>query len=190
MNRHVGAVNVVRFTADGSYCLTGADDRTVKLWNPHKLDPSQQAQGGTGSSYEGAHGYRVLDVAPTKDKSRFASCGDDRTVFVWDVASGATIRRIQAHGDKTNAVRFNDDGTVLVTASYDRSVKCWDMRQGCRDPIQSMQDFKDSVTCLALTDGAILAGSVDGTVRTYDLRKGVTHTDNLVCGRGIVSLDL
>ena len=35
------AVNAVRFTTDGNYCMTASDDRSVKLWNPHKDDPSK-----------------------------------------------------------------------------------------------------------------------------------------------------
>jgi mitogen-activated protein kinase organizer 1 len=38
--------------------------------------------------YAGPHGHEVLDVAIAKDNASFASCGGDRTVFLWDVASG------------------------------------------------------------------------------------------------------
>ena len=38
----IGSVNAVRFTHDGNYCMTASDDRTVKLWNPHKDDPSKR----------------------------------------------------------------------------------------------------------------------------------------------------
>ena len=38
----IGSVNAVRFTHDGNYCMTASEDRTVKLWNPHKDDPSKR----------------------------------------------------------------------------------------------------------------------------------------------------
>jgi mitogen-activated protein kinase organizer 1 len=177
---HEGAVNAVRLTEDGNYCMTCSDDRTIKLFNPHKQDPSKSEQSALLiKSYEGAHGYAVLDASIAKDKTKFASCGEDRTCYIWDVATAQTIRRIQAHSHKINAVAFNNDATVLFSASYDQTVKCWDMRTINRDPIQIMSDFKDSVTCLARTDFAILAGCVDGNVRIYDLRKGQLQTDNL-----------
>lgn len=180
IDNHVGSVNVVRLTNDGNYCMTGSDDRTIKLFNPHKQDPSKEETSALLiKTYEGAHGYSVLDVAIAKDKTKFASCGEDRTFYIWDVGSGQTIRRIQAHNHKINAVQLNNDTTVLITASYDQTVKCWDMRTSNRDPIQVMQDFKDSVTCLARTDNAIIAGSVDGNIRIYDLRKGQLQSDNL-----------
>ena len=55
-------------------------------------------------SYTGAHGYGVLDVAISSDKSKFCSAGVDKTCFLWDVASGKVIRRIQAHVHTINAV--------------------------------------------------------------------------------------
>ena len=39
---HEGAVLAVRFNADGNYLLTCGQDRTLRLWNPHK--------GGCGSN--------------------------------------------------------------------------------------------------------------------------------------------
>jgi len=102
---HHGSINVVRLTSDGQYCMTGSNDRTIKLWNPHKNDPSQiifktnQTTTTDTSinpllikSYDGVHGYSVLDIAISKDKSRFGSCGEDRSCYLWDVMSGNTIR--------------------------------------------------------------------------------------------------
>jgi mitogen-activated protein kinase organizer 1 len=42
-----------------------------------------------------------------------------------------------------------------------------------------MKDFKDSVSSIAQTEFSIIAGCIDGNVRTYDLRKGHLQTDNL-----------
>jgi len=35
-----GPIHIVRFTADGKYCITGSNDRTVRLWNPTRIDPA------------------------------------------------------------------------------------------------------------------------------------------------------
>lgn len=182
LDGHVGAIHAVRLTNDGAYCLTASADRTLKLWNPHKSDPSKSGSADQAlciQTYTGAHGYPVLDVAVAQDKSKFLSAGEDRACFLWDVASSRVVRRIQAHSQRTNAVMFNQYDTVAFTASYDGTVKCWDLRSASRDPIQTMDDFKDSVTSLARTDVAILAGSVDGCVRMYDMRQGCMLADSL-----------
>jgi WD40 repeat protein len=53
------------------------------------------------------------------DNAKFASGGGDRTVFVWDVATGQTTRRLPGHIGKVNAVEFNDDATVLASGMYE-----------------------------------------------------------------------
>ena len=40
-------------------------------------------------TYAGAHGHEVTGVAIANDNASFASCGGDRTVFLWDVTTGA-----------------------------------------------------------------------------------------------------
>ena len=38
-------------------------------------------------------------------------------VFVWDVAAGNIIRRLQGHFGKINAVAFNQDSQVLASGA-------------------------------------------------------------------------
>ena len=47
----------------------------------------------------------------------FASSGGDRSVFVWDVATGVTTRRLAGHMGKVNAVEFNTDTSVLASGA-------------------------------------------------------------------------
>jgi mitogen-activated protein kinase organizer 1 len=76
-------------------------------------------------------------------------------------------------------VKLNEESTVLITASYDQTVKCWDLRSSNRDPIETMKDFKDSVTSLEISEASIICGCVDGKVRIYDLRNGLLQTDDM-----------
>lgn len=68
-------------------------------------------------------------------------------MFVWDVASGDTIKKFQGHSGKVNAVTFNADASILAsgasvlhvalvrslmlvmsTGSFDSTVRLWDMK--------------------------------------------------------------
>jgi hypothetical protein len=40
---------------DGTYALSGGQDRIVRLWNPHT--------GNVVKEYAGAHGYEIADIA-------------------------------------------------------------------------------------------------------------------------------
>jgi len=120
---------------------------------------------------------RWIRILRTPDNAQFASCGGDRTAFVWDVQSGEQIRRLQGHMGKVNSVAYNEDASVLATASYDQKVRLWDMKAQSKAPIQTLEDARDSVTTVCINPTEITTGSVDGHVRAYDLRKGQLRSD-------------
>ena len=176
---HHGPINTVRFNKNGKYCMTCGHDRTIRLWNPHRSGVERAEEALLIKTYSGPHGKEVRDVCITQDNNRFASCGGDKSAFVWDVASGKVIKKYQGHDHRVNAVKFNKDDTVLVSAGYDKKICTWDLRSHAWTPIQTMSHCKDSITSLQVTDALIIAGSVDGCVRMYDLRNGMLFCDNL-----------
>eukprot|EP00208_Stichococcus_sp_RCC1054_P006367 CAMPEP_0206145226 /NCGR_PEP_ID=MMETSP1473-20131121/26722_1 /ASSEMBLY_ACC=CAM_ASM_001109 /TAXON_ID=1461547 /ORGANISM="Stichococcus sp, Strain RCC1054" /LENGTH=309 /DNA_ID=CAMNT_0053541355 /DNA_START=511 /DNA_END=1437 /DNA_ORIENTATION=+ len=168
---HDGPVLAVRFNKPGTYCLSAGRDRTIKLWNPHR--------GIVIKTYTG-HGYDVRDVAVKDDNSQFASAGGDRQLFLWDVSTGQTVRKFGGHDGVINSVAWSPNNEVLVTGGYDQAVKVWDARSRSFHPLQVMRAFADSVTSVTITtDAEILAGSVDGTVRRFDVRAGLEVSDEL-----------
>ncbi|XP_031474251.1 uncharacterized protein LOC116246487 [Nymphaea colorata] len=167
---HEGAVLAARFNSDGNYCLSCGKDRTIRLWNPHRSLHIK--------TYK-AHARDVRDVHVTLDNAKLCSCGGDRQVFYWDVATGRVIRKFRGHDSDVNAVKFNEYGAALISAGNDRSVRAWDCRSQSTEPVQIIDTFSDSVMSLWLTKTEIIAGSVDGTVRTFDIRIGREIVDEL-----------
>lgn len=109
---------------------------------------------------------------------RFASCGGDRQIFLWDVSTGNIIRKFRGHDSAVNAVRYSANCEILATGGYDQAVKIWDCRSRSIDPVQTMKPFRDTVMSLEFTSRSdIVAGSVDGTVRRFDVRLGRLVTD-------------
>lgn len=177
---HDGPVLAVRFNKAGTYCLSAGRDRTVRLWNPHR--------GVSIKTYTG-HGYDVRDVVVSADNSRFASVGGDRQLFLWEVATGQTIRKFGGHDGVINSVAYSPNNEVLVTGGYDQSIKVWDTRTRSFAALQVMKPFGDSVTSVAMTpDAEIVGGSVDGTVRRFDVRMGLEVSDSL--GAAVTSVSV
>jgi WD40 repeat protein len=64
------------------------------------------------------------------DGSKLASASDDRTVRVWDVATGKAERTFEGHSGSVRSVMFSPDGSKLASASNDRTVRVWDVATG------------------------------------------------------------
>nr|XP_028694312.1 WD repeat domain-containing protein 83 isoform X1 [Macaca mulatta] len=171
-----GAVRAVRFNVDGNYCLTCGSDKTLKLWNP--------LRGTLLRTYSG-HGYEVLDAAGSFDNSSLCSGGGDKAVVLWDVASGQVVRKFRGHAGKVNTVQFNEEATVILSGSIDSSIRCWDCRSRRPEPVQTLDEARDGVSSVKVSDHEVLTGSVDGRMRRYDLRMGQLFSDYVgsECGR-------
>ncbi|NXF56515.1 WDR83 protein, partial [Oceanites oceanicus] len=61
--------------------------------------------------------------------------------------------------------------------SIDSTIRCWDCRSRRPDPVQVLDEAKDGVSSVKVSDHEILSGSVDGRVRRYDLRAGQLYSD-------------
>lgn len=118
--------------------------------------------------------------------------GGDKTVFLWDVATAQTLRRFNGHSGRVEAVAFGGEGgegsgeSVVVSGSFDGTVKIWDLRAKGEKPIMTFGEARDSVSSVAVRDGEIFAGSVDGRVRVYDLAMGCVDVD--VLGASVTSV--
>lgn len=59
-----------------------------------------------------------MSYGSSHDNAQFASSGGDRSIFIWDVATGLTTRRLAGHMGKIHAVEFNEDASVLASGAW------------------------------------------------------------------------
>ncbi|PAY17533.1 hypothetical protein CKO51_20950 [Rhodopirellula sp. SM50] len=126
-----------------------------------------------------------LDV---KDQ-RLASCGEDGTLRIWDVASGQEVGVIESghEGKPVFAVRYSHDGKSLASGGGDGNVRLW-------DPITMKQQValvghrRDVRTvAFAPDDATIASGSNDRDVRIWRVATGESirslrgHTGMVLC---------
>ena len=110
-------MHAVTYSAGAStYILTGAEDRQVRLFNPSRPNGHLPIQTFRG------HGHEVFDIAVTSDNTKFASCGGDRDVLLWDVANALVLRRLGSLTRGINAVAWAGVGeSVLVSGKFKAS---------------------------------------------------------------------
>ena len=68
-------------------------------------------------------------------EERMVSCSDDHTLCLWlPCSSKKPVARMTGHMQPVNHVAFSPDGSMIASASFDKSVKIWDGRTGHARP--------------------------------------------------------
>jgi WD40 repeat protein len=74
------------------------------------------------------HARKANAVVFSPDGKLVASASSDRSVKLWDVASGQACSTLEGHADYVTSVGFSPDGKLAVSAARD-SIKIWDVHQ-------------------------------------------------------------
>ncbi|CAJ0947569.1 unnamed protein product, partial [Mesorhabditis belari] len=160
---HLGEVRCVQF--DGKRVVSGADDCTVKVWNVQTGECLHTLTG---------HTNRVDSLLFEPERDLVVS-GNSETIRVWDVRSGTCIAILDSIQDQF----FSDmqlRGNILVSYYAYRNVGVWDIRNGgsCIHRLQGVNGHTSTITSLQLLDsGLLVTSSYDGSVKLWDVDKGI-----------------
>ena len=155
---HAKSPVCVVFSPDGKLLATGGNDQTVRLWDPHQLQPiavltnefevgsiafardgRTLAAAGSGVKFWDLPSRRsvpgldsdagVISAVAFSPVDHHVATGDaNGNVVLWDVRTRKPLRSFRPHRGQVKRVKFSDDGTWLASAGYDASVALYDVR--------------------------------------------------------------
>ncbi|HLW03743.1 MAG TPA: WD40 repeat domain-containing protein [Ktedonobacterales bacterium] len=163
---HTDAIRCVTFSPDGRLLASGADDRTVRLWEV-----------STGQE------LRVLDITERVVTLSFSQDGRllvtstyEGSISIFDLTSEMEGQELLNSKDKKRVgVAFAPNGKMLATGE-NKGIFLWDLGTRQVEATMRTQGHTDWVWDVAFSpDGTVLAsGSGDATVRLWNLTTGQT----------------
>lgn len=115
---HQLAANVVRYSPDGKFLLTGGRDAHLNIWQTDNYELIKSIP---------AHNWAIYDIVFNPDTTLFATASRDKTIKIWDAKTYQLLHRItkennEAHTHSVNKLLWSTYNNYLVSVGDDKVV--------------------------------------------------------------------
>lgn len=118
---HNNKVRAIAFNSTGQILATAGEGDSIKLWDVSDPEFPKFSQKISTS-------VAVFNLAfVSKDKILIAGCADGM-LFKYDLSTGRLLQKVKAHQDFIRSFSVHTEDNLLLTSSWDGTVKLWNMR--------------------------------------------------------------
>ncbi len=169
--KHQGVVRCVTFTPDGQMLATAGDDRRILFWD------LMQRQVAIALSLDDTAAHSLV-ISPN---SHTVAVGCYRKIKVWHplqpkqgklLKDAEPLYTLKGHSHIVPALAISADGKLLVSGSWDQTIKIWHLETG--KLIRTLKGHRDQVYAIALSpdEQIIASASADQTIKMWHLETG------------------
>ena len=113
-------------------------------------------------------------MAITPDGRRAVSGSWDKTLRVWDLQTGQSIRTMEGHTASVYTVAVTPDARRAVSGSWDKTLRFWNMETG-RQVAKFTADWAIRACSVSPSGGVFIAGDQSGRVHILRLMGGAAE---------------
>lgn len=164
--------------------ISASRDKKVMVWklSEREGDESSFSMNSVGYAQRalGGHSMCVQDVVISSDANFGLSGSWDKTLRLWDLERGETVRSFQGHTSDVNSVAFSADNRQIVSGSRDKTIRLWNTLAECKYTITEDQ-HTDWISCVRFSPSAkqplIVSCGWDKLVKVWNLNNCKLRTD-------------
>ncbi|PSS27381.1 hypothetical protein M430DRAFT_38162 [Amorphotheca resinae ATCC 22711] len=158
------SISDIAFSTQSQHLAVASWDKKVRIY---EISPTGGSEGKAFFDHEAP----VLSCHWSKDGTKVVGGGADKAARMIDLGSGQNVgTQVAAHDQPIRAVRFfeNPQGgqEMLVTGSWDKTIKYWDLRQS--QPVATVQ-CQERVYTLDVQGKLLVVGTADRYINVISL---------------------
>ena len=148
---------------------------TIRKKNEILLIPHKRSLATPGSALLKTltgHQDVVRTLAVTSDGQYVFSASEDRTIRMWNIASGHGVRTYSGHAAGINVISISQDDAYLVTGSDDTTIMVWNINSGSLEHTFLDHSGRILAICMMPDGKHVLSASEQGGLLLWRLSDG------------------